>query len=127
MSRKDKVAFDSSIRMVQRIANILKGAQVQGFNPEKLIEPQEKKLAEIFNEKETVIKTAVLDADFRMANRIYAQAFEKPVTDFFEKVMVNAEDPEVRKNRLGLLAEIRDLYTRNIADLSLLSRIDGAS
>ena len=38
---------------------------------------------------------------------------------------LTAEDPAVRRNRLGLLTQIRDLYTKNIADLSLLSRIEG--
>jgi len=44
----------------------------------------------------------------------------RPAVDaFFDGVMVNAEDPALRRNRLALLAGVRQLFTR-IADLSLL-------
>ena len=33
----------------------------------------------------------------------------EPITNFFEEILVMAEDPEVRAARLGLLATIRDL------------------
>lgn len=41
------------------------------------------------------------------------------VDNFFEKVMVNAEDREVRINRLTLLAKLRELFLQ-VADISLL-------
>ncbi|MGE0310013.1 MAG: glycine--tRNA ligase subunit beta [Lautropia sp.] len=42
-----------------------------------------------------------------------------PVDDFFEKVMVNADDPAVRANRLALLAALHAQMNR-VADLSRL-------
>ncbi|AFT68303.1 Glycyl-tRNA synthetase beta subunit [Alloalcanivorax dieselolei B5] len=42
-----------------------------------------------------------------------------PVDAFFESVMVMAEDPAVRDNRLALLSFLRDLFL-NVADISLL-------
>jgi glycyl-tRNA synthetase beta chain len=42
-----------------------------------------------------------------------------PVDAFFEAVMINAEDPAVRRNRLALLSRI-DALCRSVADLSLL-------
>lgn len=43
-----------------------------------------------------------------------------PVDAFFEGVLVMAEDPQVRRNRLGLLRAIADEFAR-IADLTCLS------
>jgi glycyl-tRNA synthetase beta chain len=126
VSRSHKKEFIASIKVVQRISNILKGNKdvVQGWTAEKLVESQEKILAEVVVASRQHVKNAAQAGLFPKANQFFAHAFEKPVMDFFEKVMVNAEDAEVRKNRLGLLSEIRDLYTQNLADLSLLSRID---
>lgn len=126
VSQSHKKDFIASVKVVQRIANILKGSKdvISGWKEELLIEPQEKILAGVIVSARQHVKNAAHAGLFSKANQFFAHAFEKPVMDFFEKVMVNAEDLEVRKNRLGLLAEIRDLYTQNIADLSLLSRID---
>lgn len=43
----------------------------------------------------------------------------KPVDEFFENVMVNAEDKDVRINRLTLLSKLRELFLQ-VADISLL-------
>ncbi len=42
------------------------------------------------------------------------------VDDFFDKVLVNAEDRAVRENRLALLSELNDLLNR-VADISRLA------
>ena len=61
-----------------------------------------------------------------IAQRDYASALGKlaalrgPVDDFFNAVMVNADDPAVRLNRLALLNMLRSLFTQ-IADIALLS------
>ncbi len=47
--------------------------------------------------------------------------FAQPLDKFFERVTVNDADPAVRKNRLRLLAAVRD--TMNLA--ADFSRIDG--
>ncbi|AJZ91729.1 Glycine--tRNA ligase beta subunit [Beauveria bassiana D1-5] len=55
----------------------------------------------------------------------YQEALEElanlrePVDEFFEKVMVNAEDKELRINRLTLLTKLRELFLQ-VADISLL-------
>lgn len=46
-------------------------------------------------------------------------ALREPVDQFFENVMVNVEDSEVRINRLTLLNELRELFLQ-VADISLL-------
>ncbi|HCM42785.1 MAG TPA: glycine--tRNA ligase subunit beta [Candidatus Omnitrophica bacterium] len=126
ISCQDQAQFAQSIKVVQRISNILKGAReaVSGWQQDKLVEEKEIDLAAVFSSSKLLIEQKIAGGDFRGANRLYAEALCGPVMAFFDKVMVNAEDLEVRKNRLGLLTEIRDLYTRNIADLSLLSRVE---
>ena len=47
-------------------------------------------------------------------------ALKAPVDSFFDDVMVNAEDPALRANRLGLLATLHQAMNR-VADLSRLS------
>jgi glycyl-tRNA synthetase beta chain len=47
-------------------------------------------------------------------------ALRAPVDKFFDDVMVNADDPKVRANRLGLLATLHGVMNR-VADLSRLT------
>lgn len=47
-------------------------------------------------------------------------ALKAPVDDFFDNVMVNAEDEKLRNNRLGLLATLHQAMNR-VADLSKLA------
>ncbi|MCT4711964.1 glycine--tRNA ligase subunit beta [Enterobacteriaceae bacterium H11S18] len=55
----------------------------------------------------------------------YREALEElanlrePVDEFFDKVMVNAEDKDLRINRLTLLSKLRELFLQ-VADISLL-------
>ncbi len=46
-------------------------------------------------------------------------SLQEPVDQFFDEVMVMAEDENVRKNRLGLLSELRRQFLE-VADFSLL-------
>jgi glycyl-tRNA synthetase beta chain len=43
-----------------------------------------------------------------------------PVDAFFDDVMVNAEDADLRHNRLNLLKALRDLFLQ-VADISQLA------
>ncbi|TZF77098.1 glycyl-tRNA synthetase subunit beta, partial [Salmonella enterica subsp. enterica serovar Typhimurium] len=46
-------------------------------------------------------------------------ALRAPVDEFFENVMVNAEEKDIRINRLALLSKLRELFLQ-VADISLL-------
>ena len=46
--------------------------------------------------------------------------FKEPLENFFKDVMVNAQDPAVRHNRLALLARVRRYLTQTIADITKL-------
>jgi glycyl-tRNA synthetase beta chain len=47
-------------------------------------------------------------------------ALKAPVDDFFDNVMVNADDPALKANRQGLLATLHQAMNR-VADLSKLA------
>ncbi len=46
-------------------------------------------------------------------------SLREPIDAFFDNVMVMAEDPKLKANRLRLLAQLRGLFTA-IADVSML-------
>jgi glycyl-tRNA synthetase beta chain len=80
--------------------------------------------------KEFSLNSAIMKAENAvkplMVQREYAEALARlaslrePVDAFFEAVMINAEDLNVRKNRYAMLARLRGLFL-NIADISVLS------
>ncbi|CUX96164.1 Glycine--tRNA ligase beta subunit [Candidatus Gullanella endobia] len=50
---------------------------------------------------------------------IELSVLRKPIDTFFDSVMVMVDDPQIRINRLTLLAQLRELFLQ-VADLSLL-------
>ena len=59
---------------------------------------------------------ALADEDFVAAMQALS-GLRGPVDAFFEQVLVNAEDPAERDNRLRLLSQVRDAMGR-VADFS---------
>lgn len=113
--------FIETQKSVERTSNILKGvkdALPAGVDHALLSEPLEQQLWKRFGEAEPAFRRAVEQGDFALATRLYADAFFAILGEFFEKVFINAEDPAVRKNRLALVRSVKELYTKNIADLS---------
>jgi glycyl-tRNA synthetase beta chain len=45
---------------------------------------------------------------------------QQPVDDFFDQVMVMADDLALRQNRLAILSQLRELFLE-VADVSLLA------
>jgi glycyl-tRNA synthetase beta chain len=117
----------------KRIANILKKstsvtpddvrATPVAAQVELLREPAEKALHEALAGALPEVERALGKRDKRQRDYETALAhlakLRPAVDDFFDGVMVNAEDPALRNNRLALLAQLRGLFTR-IADLSCL-------
>ena len=105
----------------KRISNILKKAESGAagtVDVAALLEPAEKALHES-------LAGVVPEVERSLAKRDYSAALTRlatlrPAVDgFFDGVMVNAEDPALRRNRLALLAQVRHQFSR-IADLSCL-------
>jgi glycyl-tRNA synthetase beta chain len=77
---------------------------------------EEKALAKAIDQVKAEASAAVAREDF--ASAMSAMAKLRPAVDaFFDKVMVNDDNPQVRENRLKLLNEIR-AATRAVADFS---------
>jgi len=82
-------------------------------------EPEEKVLAEILQAATHHACDHVAKEDFAGAMKALAQL--RPAVDaFFDKILVNAEDPAIRANRLRLLASFREA-TRAVADFSAIA------
>jgi glycyl-tRNA synthetase beta chain len=92
----------------------------EDLRPEKLIEPIEKNLANYLYEATSGAKEALGSEEFSLAMEAMAK-LRRPVDDFFDNVMVNTEDADLRANRLCLLSAIGDTLGQ-VADFS---RIEG--
>ena len=83
-----------------------------------LQEPAERDLHQALVALQPQVATHMQQQDFTAALRALA-ALQAPVDAFFEQVMVNADDPALRRNRLALLAQLHTLMNQ-VADLAQL-------
>jgi glycyl-tRNA synthetase beta chain len=106
----------------KRIANLLKKAPdtQSRFDPAQLHEPAEQALAAVIAKLEPQARSAFAQGDFVTCMAIMAQARDA-VDAFFADIMVMAEDPAVRANRLALLASLHDVMNL-VADISRLTQ-----
>ena len=106
----------------KRVANILKkseeGAAAE-VDPARLAEPAERALAAALAEVGPRADAAFAAGDLTGSLRALA-ALKAPVDAFFDGVMVNAEDPALRRNRLALVSGLHRAMNR-VADLSRLA------
>ena len=105
----------------KRVSNILKKSEaVQGtVDPARLVEPAEQALAAALATVAPQAEAAFAQGDYTASLQALA-ALRTPVDAFFDGVMVNAEDPALRANRLGLLGQLHAAMNR-VADLSKLA------
>jgi glycyl-tRNA synthetase beta chain len=85
-----------------------------------LHEPAEQALAAVIAKLEPQARSAFAQGDFVTCMAIMAQARDA-VDAFFADIMVMAEDPAVRANRLALLASLHDVMNLG-ADISRLTQ-----
>lgn len=110
----------------KRAANILsieekkdKAAYVaRELDASALKEPAEQALTSVLAEVNSAEQTLLATEDYAGAMKLLA-SLRQPVDQFFEKIMVNADDKNIRANRLRLLATIRDSMNA-LADFSLI-------
>jgi glycyl-tRNA synthetase beta chain len=106
----------------KRVSNILKkaeGAVSSTVNATLLREPAEQALHAALNTIMPKTDIAFKLGKFSLALQELA-ALKTPVDTFFDKVMVNTEDADLRANRLALLAQLRQEMNR-VADISKLA------
>ena len=106
----------------KRVANILaKADNLDGTpaDPNLFVHEAEHALHEAISRVGSTLAPLLADRNYQSALDELAQ-LRGPVDAFFDGVMVNAEDPAERLNRLRLLDGLRALFTQ-VADLALLS------
>ncbi|MBX3596929.1 MAG: glycine--tRNA ligase subunit beta [Rhizobiaceae bacterium] len=109
----------------KRAANILaaeekKGTRVADAVDSSLLQEEaEKKLFVAVNQAESEAGQAIQNEDYSGAMRALS-ALREPVDSFFEAVLVNDPDENVRANRLALLSRIR-AATDQVADFSKIA------
>jgi glycyl-tRNA synthetase beta chain len=106
----------------KRVSNILKkveGEVTAEVNASLLQEPAEKALHQALANTKPKADQLFENGDYAASLQALA-ALKAPVDTFFEDVMVNAEDPALKANRLGLLATLHQAMNR-VADLSKLA------
>ncbi len=106
----------------KRIRNILLKSPPPGerlFSEALFAERAERDLYQAFRVLESQTKADLEQGRFTEALRALA-ALKAPVDAFFDKVMVNVEDPAMRDNRLLLLKQL-DAALNRVADISRLA------
>ena len=104
----------------KRVSNILAKADVAigEINLTACVEPAEKALAEAVLALRTEVQPLIAQGDYTAVLDKLAN-LRTPVDNFFDNVMVNAEDPALRQNRLAILNTLQGLFLQ-VADISVL-------
>ncbi|EQA08168.1 glycine--tRNA ligase subunit beta [Glaesserella parasuis] len=105
----------------KRVSNIL--AKVEGeisseIDRTLLVETEEKALVEQVITLQAELAPLFEKGEYQTALDRLA-GLREVVDNFFDKVMVNAEDPKLRQNRQAILNNLRNLFLQ-VADISLL-------
>jgi glycyl-tRNA synthetase beta chain len=108
----------------KRVANILKqaagkGESFNGADAGRFREPAERALFDALGKASHKARALFDQGDFTGYLKAFA-VLKSPVDAFFDSVMVMAEDAELRRNRLALLADLRTEMNR-VADISKLA------
>lgn len=101
--------FQTIAQSYKRINNILKKNEYTcaEFSDELLQTDEEKNLGKLIREQNM---QSLLNEEKNYAVLDELMKFAPVVDEFFEKVMVMAEDEKVRNNRLGLIASLRNVF-----------------
>ncbi|HQS80893.1 MAG TPA: glycine--tRNA ligase subunit beta [Thiobacillus sp.] len=106
----------------KRVGNILKKAEGEvggAADPARFVEVEEKALFAALSGIAPRADAAFAAGDYTASLQALA-ALKAPVDAFFDQVMVNADDPALKANRLALLNQLHQTMNR-VADLSRLA------
>lgn len=119
-SFKDLPAAENLASAYKRVNNILSKATVSEGNVDKalLSEDAEKALSTALDTVSPKVNNLYAQGDYTQALATLSE-LKEPVDNFFDKVMVNADDPKVKENRLHLLQQLHNLIGKT-ADISVL-------
>ena len=114
--------FQSVVATNKRVVNLLKESELNTTEIQ----------ASLFEHpSESALYESVMNISSRVADAVSRETFPEAITallamtpaadDFFENVMVNADNQAVRANRLQLCRSVREVY-RLVADFSLVQQ-----
>jgi glycyl-tRNA synthetase beta chain len=116
---KNRPDFEPLAVAFKRVCNIVKEPVTAQVDPALFQDDAEGALFSAYQSIGRTVATKVADHDYLSALTGIA-TLKGAVDDFFDKVMVMAEDERVRTNRLALLQEIKGLF-RDIADFAKIA------
>ncbi len=116
---KNRPDFEPLAVAFKRVCNIVKEPVAVAVDEKLFQDSAEAELFRAFQAVNSSVATKVTKRDYLAALAEIA-TLRVQVDTFFDKVMVMAEDPLVRTNRLALLQEIRGLF-RDIADFAKIA------
>ena len=111
--------FEQLAVAFKRVVNIIKGGVDTPLEQQLFEADCERALAEAVGKARKQLEAQVAAGDYRAALQTIA-GLRQPVDDFFEGVMVMAEDERVRANRLALLTGVAGLFA-DIADFTRIA------
>ena len=104
----------------KRVANILAKAEgnIGAIDVALCVEPAEQELAQSVLSLAKEVQPLIAQGEYTAVLDQLA-GLRQPVDNFFDNVMVNAEDAKLRQNRLAILNTLQGLFLQ-VADISLL-------
>lgn len=109
-------ALEPLVTTYTRARNLSKESTGQNIRPELFVDSSESALYQSLNEAREQVGVHLQTGNYEAA-LIALASLETPLANFFDQVLVMAEDPEIRTNRLALLRGIVDCVGQ-IADLA---------
>ncbi|MCM2358053.1 MAG: glycine--tRNA ligase subunit beta [Geobacteraceae bacterium] len=116
---KSRPDFEPLAVAFKRVCNIVREPVAAGIDEQLFQDDAERELFRAYRSVASTVAAKVAAADYLAALTGIA-TLRGGVDDFFDKVMVMAEDERVRTNRLALLQEIKGLF-RGIADFAKIA------
>lgn len=107
----------------KRVMNIIKGQRDGAVNPALFTEDAEQDLHAAYQRIADTVQPLITQKSYLEALSIILQ-MKEPIDIFFEKVMVMADESNIRDNRLALLSAIAALFLQ-VGDFSKMSAISG--
>ena len=119
--QRERVLFTAG-KVVERTGRIVASAKeppAGPVEPAKFRVPEEQALWTTWTSVKQQTAGLIEQAQFKQATAEYGKLYP-PLHQFFEKVFIMDDDPEIRQNRLAMMREIHALYATAVGDLSKL-------
>ena len=115
--RKDTLDFNAIVFAISRMANIVPAKHEAGKTDKTFFDtPEEGVLYDKFTAEKSAVEKMITEKKYKEAFEKIA-AFKPAIDEYFNKVMVMAEDAKKKNNRLNMLTEIKEVFCK-LADFS---------